>query len=221
VPHDHEKTAELYRSFGPRVYRRCLRLLADEQDALDATQEVFLKLVANFPRLQDREQLLPWILNVARNHCLNVRRAAREVTVLTDELQPEAEGCADLTRALLARDLLERFDPGMQRVAFAVIGAGFDHGDAAAALGLSTAAVARKVQRFLAKARKYVRQGEYQEASGVLREATPERVPARRTLAAAPPLPPAPEPKPSPARAAPGRAIVRPPRPGEALESAA
>jgi RNA polymerase sigma-70 factor, ECF subfamily len=173
---DHDRTAALYRSFSPVVYRRCLRFLRDEEAALDATQEVFLKLVVNISRLEGREQLLPWILRVARNHCLNVRRAARHVDALMADMEHDSEeSCEDVTRALLARSLLDRFDPATQRVVLGVLGAGFRHEDAAEALGMSAATVARKVQRFLEKSRAHMTRSQYLEARGVIERANTPR----------------------------------------------
>src|ERR1700719_1415116 len=40
-----ERVAELYRTYGPAIYRRCLRLVGDTEAARDATQEVFGKLM--------------------------------------------------------------------------------------------------------------------------------------------------------------------------------
>ena len=66
--------AELYRQWGPAIYRRCLRLLHDQEAARDATQEVFRKALASPDKLADPETALPFIYRVAMNHCLNERR---------------------------------------------------------------------------------------------------------------------------------------------------
>jgi len=44
---DRGKSAELYRTWGPAIYRRCLRLLRDTEAARDATQEVFRKALSS------------------------------------------------------------------------------------------------------------------------------------------------------------------------------
>src|SRR5512133_2741664 len=54
-----ERAAELYRTFGPAVYRRCLKLLRDREAARDATQEVFVKLLADPERFDEVEAALP------------------------------------------------------------------------------------------------------------------------------------------------------------------
>ena len=69
------RMAALYRLYGAVVYRRCLHLLREREEARDATQDVFLKLIRDLPRFQDRETMFPWMYRVATNHCLNIRRA--------------------------------------------------------------------------------------------------------------------------------------------------
>src|SRR5712675_477307 len=68
--------AELYRTWGPAIYRRCLRLLRDTEAARDATQEAFRKALSSPEKLDDPELALPFIYRVATNHCLNERRNA-------------------------------------------------------------------------------------------------------------------------------------------------
>lgn len=48
----------LSRRYGPMVLRRCRRLLGDDDDALDACQEVFLRVV-------ERRTVSPWIIHRA------------------------------------------------------------------------------------------------------------------------------------------------------------
>ncbi|MBI5524720.1 MAG: sigma-70 family RNA polymerase sigma factor [Deltaproteobacteria bacterium] len=61
----------LYRRLGPSVYRRCLRLLSDPEEARDATQEVFVRAIRHCGKLTDEKAYLPWLCRVATNYCLN------------------------------------------------------------------------------------------------------------------------------------------------------
>jgi RNA polymerase sigma-70 factor, ECF subfamily len=161
---DHrEQAARLYREYGPAVYRRCLRLLGDRERARDATQEVFVRLVRDMRRLEDRENVLPWIYRVATNHCLNLRRDVRrrgeEALDQGLELAPQAPADAYPERQL-AQKVLSRFDAETQAVAVGVFVDGMEHEEVAAALGVSRRTVARKLDRFLANARKYLARSE-------------------------------------------------------------
>jgi RNA polymerase sigma-70 factor (ECF subfamily) len=153
------RAAELYRQYGPVVYRRCLRILKDPEAAQDATQEVFVRLVRDMDRLADRETVLPWIYRVATNHCLNERRnAARRGD---DQDFPDLELAHGVSADVvpdraLAMQLLERVDETTRSVAVGVLVDGMEHEEVAGALGISRRTVARKLERFLETARRFV-----------------------------------------------------------------
>ncbi len=152
---DRERIAALYKTYGPAVYRRCLRLLRDPEAARDATQEVFRKLVAD--GLQDDPDLvLPWIWRVATNHCLNLRRNAqrRGETELKPDLDVAEE--SEFPERRLVQKVLSRFDAKTQSIAVGVLVDGMEHEEVAGVLGISRKTVSRKLERFLLNARKYL-----------------------------------------------------------------
>ena len=155
---DHRSAAaDLYRQYGPVVYRRCLRLLKEPEAARDATQEVFVKLVRDMERLSDRATVLPWIYRVATNYCLNVRRnasrrgddAAVPDLDLADQTPPD-----QFPDRALAHQILARFDDSTQAVAVGILVDGMEHEEVALALGISRRTVARRLERFLDSARR-------------------------------------------------------------------
>ncbi|BDG05120.1 RNA polymerase sigma factor [Anaeromyxobacter oryzae] len=159
---ERERIASLYRDLGPVVYRRCVRLLKDRDAARDATQEVFVKLVRDVERLENREAAVAWIYRVATNHCLNVVRQARRrgVHVAGDALDvlPDAE--PSFPDRQLARDVLSRFDVKTQAIAVGALIDGMNHDELAGALGISRRTVQRKLTRFLERARALLRRSE-------------------------------------------------------------
>lgn len=152
---DRERIAALYKTYGPAVYRRCLRLLREPEAARDATQEVFRKLLAD--GLQDDPDLvLPWIWRVATNHCLNLRRNAqrRGETELKPDLEVAEE--SEFPERKLVQKVLSRFDKKTQTIAVGVLVDGMEHEEVAGVLGISRKTVSRKLERFLLNARKYL-----------------------------------------------------------------
>jgi RNA polymerase sigma-70 factor, ECF subfamily len=135
-----------------------LRLLGDKESARDATQEVFGKLMRDARKLESRDSALPWIYRVATNHCLNLRRdAGRHGEEALPDLEMAAPESPDLLSARqLAQRVLERFDAQTQAVAVGVFVDGMEHEEVALALGISRRTVARKLQRFVGNARKYL-----------------------------------------------------------------
>jgi len=155
------RAAEFYKQYGPMVYRRCLRILRDVEAARDATQEVFMKLVRDMEKLEGRETVLPWIYRVAMNHCLNFRRNAARRGEDTAEVEleiadPSVPGARALADRTLAKQILARFDDTTQAVAVGVLVDGMEHEEMAEVLGVSRRTVARKLDRFLESARRFV-----------------------------------------------------------------
>lgn len=151
-----QRAGDLYRAYGPAVYRRCLRLLHDREAARDATQEVFVKLVRDIAKHDDPDVVLPWIFRVATNHCLDVIRdrerhgeaelGERELGAAAPEARPEDRH--------LAKTLLSHFDGGTRAVAVSVLVDGMGREEAAGTLGISRKTVERRLSRFLERARK-------------------------------------------------------------------
>jgi RNA polymerase sigma factor (sigma-70 family) len=65
----------LYRKYGPMVIRRCRALLLDEEQALDAAQETFVKLIRYQDRLTDAAPS-SMLYTMATNVCLNLLRSS-------------------------------------------------------------------------------------------------------------------------------------------------
>lgn len=71
---DQAKARELYDKYGFLIYSRCKRILRSEDDARDAMQEVFLKLLGHYNAFKSNEHVIPWIYTVSKNHCFNMLR---------------------------------------------------------------------------------------------------------------------------------------------------
>ncbi|MCD4813624.1 RNA polymerase sigma factor [bacterium] len=66
----------LYTRYGPMVLRRCRGLLKNEERALDAMQDVFVKLIKNQTRLKDTYPS-SLLYTMATNTCLNIIRSTK------------------------------------------------------------------------------------------------------------------------------------------------
>jgi RNA polymerase sigma-70 factor, ECF subfamily len=104
VPLDIE---QLYRSYGPMVLRRCRSLLGDEEEALDAMQDTFVKALRYRDRLtQSAPSSLLYCM--ATNVCLNRIRASRRRPQAAGGEALETVAASDDVEALaLARHTIE------------------------------------------------------------------------------------------------------------------
>jgi RNA polymerase sigma-70 factor, ECF subfamily len=74
----------LSRRYGPMVLRRCRFLLRDEDEAMDACQDVFVRLLENRERLEARYPS-SLLYRIATNVCLNRIRDQRRRPTLEDD----------------------------------------------------------------------------------------------------------------------------------------
>jgi RNA polymerase sigma-70 factor (ECF subfamily) len=72
-----------------RVYNYLLRITANREDALDLTQDVFLKAYQNLRKLDDPGRFAPWLYRIAHNEAYSMFRKRRPETDV-EEVQPEA-----------------------------------------------------------------------------------------------------------------------------------
>lgn len=71
-----EGFSRLLQAYQGRVYRRAYSFLRNREDALDATQDVFLKVLPAIGRFRAGSPLWPWLRRITTNICLNRLRAA-------------------------------------------------------------------------------------------------------------------------------------------------
>lgn len=62
----------LVTKYEKSVYRLCYRFFYNEQDAMDATQEVFLKVYRALDGFEGRSSFKTWIYRIAANTCITL-----------------------------------------------------------------------------------------------------------------------------------------------------
>ncbi|MBV8728888.1 MAG: sigma-70 family RNA polymerase sigma factor [Acidobacteriia bacterium] len=72
-----------------RVYNYLLRLAGNREDALDLTQDVFLKAYQNLRKLDDPARFAPWLYRIAHNEACSLFRKRRPEAEATEaETEP-------------------------------------------------------------------------------------------------------------------------------------
>src|SRR6185503_15923764 len=100
------RVEELYRQFGPAIFRRCLKLLRDPAEAEDATQEVFVRVFRSLERFTYGDSALPWIYQIATRLCLHrIRDGSRREGARARLPSPSEDGSQDLGHALADRQM--------------------------------------------------------------------------------------------------------------------
>lgn len=81
----HIDIEKLYKKYGPMVLRRCKFLLKDEDKALDAMQDVFLRVLKRKILIKDKG-LCSYLFRTATSVCLNIIRKDKRIINSDDEM---------------------------------------------------------------------------------------------------------------------------------------
>ena len=69
-----------------RIFYHCKKMLRNEDDALDATQEILIAMLTKLDSLKEPDAFWGWLSAMTANYCRNVlRRGGREVQIPEDE----------------------------------------------------------------------------------------------------------------------------------------
>lgn len=144
---DERAFAAIFTRYHQRLYRYCLAILSDSQDAQDALQSTMVKVLRALPGEERRIELKPWLYRIAHNESIELIRRRRETCRLDTELAAPGPG---LTEEVASRERLGRLIsdldelPERQRGALVMRElAGLDFAAIGTALGTSSA-VARQ-----------------------------------------------------------------------------
>lgn len=89
---------ELFRRHYDRVALWCLRYTGNREDALDAAQEVFLRVQRGLTNFSQEARFSTWLFTIARNYCfteLSNRKRRAEISIEADGMPPLEADCAD------------------------------------------------------------------------------------------------------------------------------
>ncbi|MED5372861.1 MAG: sigma-70 family RNA polymerase sigma factor [Myxococcota bacterium] len=156
----------LYDRYGQVLYARCLSILKNPEDAGDAVQDTFAKVIVGWDSFQGASSPLTWMYRISTNLCLNrlrnrrgradKREQHRDMIVGEGHTKPEA---TTWERSDTVRALLEREDPETQAI---VVHLYFDEmtKEATAKLvGISVPTLRKRLRAFQERARQHVESG--------------------------------------------------------------
>ncbi len=157
---DERAFATIFRRYHQSLYRFCLAIVGNPEDAQDALQNTMIKVLRALPGEDRRIELKPWLYRIAHNESIDLLRRRRETRQLDVEQIAPGYGLAEdaETRERLRRLLADMRElPGRQREVLVMRElAGLDFEEIGSALETS-GAVARQT---LYEARQSLRQME-------------------------------------------------------------
>jgi RNA polymerase sigma factor (sigma-70 family) len=150
---DRREVEELYKTYGPLVRRRARGILGDDQEALDATQEVFVRVIASMAEFRGQSQPSTWLYRITTNLCLNRirdgrRRRERLAEVAESRATDQASTAPGSENRAALRDLLARLPEDLAQVAVYYHVDEMDQAEIAVLLGVARRTVGYRLDRF-------------------------------------------------------------------------
>jgi RNA polymerase sigma-70 factor (ECF subfamily) len=147
-----------YQKYLPMIFRRCKTLLRNEEDALDAVQDVFVKLIKAKQNLHGRfpSSLL---YTIATNTCLNRIRWKKRHTESSHEDMEEAplisidRGFDQVEAKMVLDTILETESESTRTICFMYHVDGMTLKEIGEAVGLSISGVRKRLITFGTRAR--------------------------------------------------------------------
>ena len=145
--------ADLYRRYGDLVLGRCRTLLRDDADARDACQEVFLRMHRYRDRFRGDAAPSTYLFHVTTTTCLNRLRTRRRrpedpVAEPVEPAVPNDTLLDDLSLRDLVRRVLGEADERTRLCVLYHCADGMTCEEAGALLGISAAAVRKRISTF-------------------------------------------------------------------------
>jgi RNA polymerase sigma-70 factor (ECF subfamily) len=73
------------------LHRVCYRLLGNEEDAYDISQEVMVKVFGYLPKFEGRSTFKTWLMQIARNTCFTMQAKIKRQREFKEMLEKESE----------------------------------------------------------------------------------------------------------------------------------
>ena len=99
---DQSAFEDIYRRYHQDLYRFCLAMVGNPQDAQDTLQNTMVKVLRGLPGEKRTIRLKPWLFRIARNESIETLRKRRD----NSELEPEQAAVTGVTETAETRERL-------------------------------------------------------------------------------------------------------------------
>lgn len=157
---DRSATQELYRRYRESVYRVAWKIVLDREDALDVTQDVFVRVLRSIDNFRLQSRVSTWITRITVNASIDLLRRRRRAVALRQAIaevpQYERDLDDDLAQAQV-RAAIEKLSEEHRTCLVLREMEGRSYEEIAESLGCSIGTVRSRIHRARAKVRRLLR----------------------------------------------------------------
>lgn len=153
-----EELARLYDRYGHVLFHRCRTILRNDEEAMDAVQETFARVLRSGDTFRAQSSPLTWMYRISTNWCLNQIRNRRGRERKHEDHREELAGpeSRDQTDDIDQGRILSLLDDCDEQTRACVVHTYFDdctREEVAALVGISVPTVRKRINTFLEQAR--------------------------------------------------------------------
>lgn len=159
-PAEHDLQA-LYERYGHVILHRCRRILGNEEDAMDAVQETFARVIKHHDSFRADASPLTWMYRISTNYCLNQLRNRDARADKRDQHRTHIGGIAghlpgaeDWELHETVRQLLADTDDETRRIVVHLYFDDMTKVEVAELVGLSVPTVRKRLDDFISRSRR-------------------------------------------------------------------
>lgn len=145
---------DLYNRYASMVHSRCMRFLKSDDEAWDATQEVFIKLMASMDTIQKKESIYSWLLSTSTNYCLSQLRKKQGVE-FNEEYHTSERKNLPQEKWMIVKEVLKHFlapwDEKVRQVVIYTYFDGYKQDEIAELTGMGESTIRRHLTTFKRK----------------------------------------------------------------------
>lgn len=139
---------EMYRRYGPLVYRRVLRFYSRDE-AEEIVQEIFMKVLSTKSTFQGASSPGTWLYQLTTRHCLNRLRDSRRRRELLEEYGKPTWGTGAAAPAqeerIFLEQLWEQLDDELRTIGTHYFVDGMSHAEIARITGVSRRTIGNRL----------------------------------------------------------------------------
>lgn len=113
---DSKAFSEIMTSYQDQLYKTAWRYLREEQDALDAVQEVSYRAFKNIHKVKQPEYVKTWLIRIMINYCLDEIRRKKRTVPVADVYEDLKEEDQDATTKLDIENHLQKLNGNYQLI---------------------------------------------------------------------------------------------------------
>jgi RNA polymerase sigma-70 factor (ECF subfamily) len=102
-----DELRDLYERYAPLVHRRCTYILHSDDEAWDATQDVFMKLMSHLPNIENRSAIYSWLLTTSTNMCISRLRRKKE-TEFDEGIHSDGTNDLSQEKRFIIREIIKK-----------------------------------------------------------------------------------------------------------------